>query len=337
MARVWQGMLIAAMAALTLAPAAASAPAIGSPTPWDGINPFHCKLQDAGFGTKVPDPGADPYCVHFNKTNQNLTQLGLIQFLSLEPARVAAAAPKCFYFQEDHWRGSVIQSDGRTVLYEFIGHYFFDKARGDGGAWVTGFSIAGQTFDPTQIPGFPPAYGAYFGPGTGGFRTHDDIPTDPACVAMAQKDPRAIYAAAADAPRCVPGPGPVRRDGIAPLTLGMTEGQLQAKVGPPQTVKRGFLRYCVAHGGALLAGEPGDRSGNLGSDPRARVVMLLTSGRSSPRAHFTPIGHVGPTTVLRAGNLIEGVRHGRTVYAGCYSTRAIRSRAALLAYLRRAG
>jgi hypothetical protein len=45
--------------------------------------------------------------------------------------------PKCFSYQEDHWRGSVIQSDQSTVVYEFIGHYFFDKATEDGGVWRT--------------------------------------------------------------------------------------------------------------------------------------------------------------------------------------------------------
>jgi hypothetical protein len=137
--------------------------ALAPPTPWDGTNPFSCTVQDAGFGTTVPDPGADPYCVHFDKTNQNVTQLGILDFLSKEPARVAAAVPKCFYYQEDHWRGSIVQDDPSSVLYEFTGHYFFNKATGDGGAWVSGFSVLGQPL------------------GTGGYITHDDVPVDPRC------------------------------------------------------------------------------------------------------------------------------------------------------------
>lgn len=168
--------------------------ALAPPTPWNGFKPFKCKVQDAGQGTTVPDPGADPYCVRFDKTNQNVTQLGLVTFLSMEPARVAAAVPKCFYFQEDHWRGSLIQSDGSTVLYQFYGHYFFDKARGDGGVWVKGFTVAGHTFDPRTLPGFPPAYRRYFGPGTGGFITHNGIPADPPCAARARRAPAAIFA-----------------------------------------------------------------------------------------------------------------------------------------------
>jgi hypothetical protein len=142
----------------------------------------------------VRDPGADPYCVRFDKTRQNVTGLGIVDFLSKEPARIAAAFPKCFYFQEDHWRGSLIQSDRRTVLYEFSGHYVINRATGDGGIWVTGFKVAGVTFDPRMLPGFPPSWRRYFGPGTGGFITHNDVPVDRRCAARAARDPGQIYA-----------------------------------------------------------------------------------------------------------------------------------------------
>jgi hypothetical protein len=130
----------------------------------------------------VPDPGADPYCVYFDKTRQNVTGLGLLRFLEREPARTAAAVPKCFYFQEDHWRGSVVQSDGRTVLWEWVGHYFFNKATGDGGAWVTGFRLAGHLV----------------GPGTGGAITHDEVPVSRRCAAYARKHPNRVYANPSD-------------------------------------------------------------------------------------------------------------------------------------------
>ena len=115
----------------------------------------------------VPHPEADPYCVEFDKRRQNVTELGVVDFLSKEPARVAAASSKCFYFQSDHWRGSVVQADGSTKTYEWDGHYFFDKARAEGGVWVTNFNFNGQTFDPSQLPGMPPEYAQHFGPGHG--------------------------------------------------------------------------------------------------------------------------------------------------------------------------
>jgi hypothetical protein len=99
---------------------------ICAPWPWiRRSNPFNCELQQAGFEALGPDPAADPYCVGFEKTRQNVTEFGLLDFLMKEPARVAAALPKCFYYQADHWRGSIVQDDDRTKLYEFRGRYFF--------------------------------------------------------------------------------------------------------------------------------------------------------------------------------------------------------------------
>lgn len=349
--------VVAVTVVAALAPAVLSATAQGSspPTPWDGSDPFNCTVQDAGLGPTGPDPGADPYCVYFDKTDQNITQLGIASFLLLEPARTAAAVNKCFYFQEDHWRGSVVQSDQQTVLYEFYGHYFFNKATGDGGAYVTGFEIAGQTFDPTALPGFPPGYGQYFGPGTGGVITHDDIPVDPHCAAIANGDPGAVYASAANVPRCLSGAGVVNRDGIGPLRLGSTEDLVRGALGPPAQVKRGFLSYCVAGGGELLVGEPGDRSGTLGSGDAAAAMLLTTSRAFALRGHgWTArvgsraralrrvlrrprrLARLGSATVLRAGDLLAAVSQGRITYLGVYSRGVVRTRPGVLGYLRRA-
>jgi hypothetical protein len=347
----------AVITAAALATGASASSKSAPPSPWDGQNPFNCTIQDAGFGTKVPHPEADPYCVHFDKTHQNITQLGLVDFLLKEPARVAAAAPKCFYFQVDHWRGSVVQSNGRTVIYEFVGHYFFNKATGDGGAHVTGFSVAGQTFDPSQIPGFPPTYGRYFGPGTGGFITHNDVPTDPRCVAKAKQHPSSVYVSAANRQRCVPDAGHVNSREVGPIALGATEGQVRSQLGRPRSVNRGFLRYCVKKGGALLAGEPGDRSGTFGYDPHTRNVILLTTSHGfvlrGRRGRIVTVGSratallrafpgmhklatVNGAKLMRSGNLLAGIRRGQVVYLGAYSTRRIKTRRALIGYLRRA-
>jgi len=132
--------------------------------------------------------------VRFDKTHQNITQLGIVNFLLEEPARTAAAVPKCFYFQEDHWRASVAQTD-KTAIYEWVGHYFFNKATGDGGVWVTHFTIDGRTADPAALPGFPPGYAQDFGPGTGGVITHNDVPADPSCKSQAQRSPTPVSAA----------------------------------------------------------------------------------------------------------------------------------------------
>ena len=95
--------------------------------PYDGSIPFRCKVQNVGTGVDFPNPDADPFCVEFDKTNQNVTDFGIVDFLLNEPARVAAAVPKCFYHQTDHWTGSIDQG-GQPVLWHWDGRYFFDKA-----------------------------------------------------------------------------------------------------------------------------------------------------------------------------------------------------------------
>ena len=314
---------------------AAAAPALAAdqPTGWDGTNPFRCTLQNAAFEPTGPDPGADPYCVEFDKRRQNVTELGVVQFLSLEPARVAAATDKCFYFQSDHWRGSVVQSDGSTKTYEWDGHYFFDKARGEGGVWVTNFNFNGQTQDPSAIPGVPQDYARYFGPGTGGVITRNNVESDPSCVERAKREPAQIYnAGAAGSP--VPPPataagaacgGPVTTRRLGPVSLGQTEAQVRAALGPPAEVRRGFFHYC---GGTLRVGFRGDRSGEAGDSPEARVAMLVSTSRSvAPVGRRIPRGarRFGPSLRADKGRTLL-VRRGRVTALVLADRRAIRSR-----------
>jgi hypothetical protein len=293
---------IAVLAALAIA-----VPAGGDtspPTGWDGTNPFRCELQYAGFGTEVPHPDADPYCVDFDKRRQNVTELGIVDFLSKEPARVAAAAGKCFYFQSDHWRASVVQDDGSTKLYEWDGHYFFDKARGDGGAWVTNFNVNGQTGDPSALPGMPPDWAQFFGPGTGGVITHNEIPADPSCAG------RDVYAHPAGAqdppppmPPCADARGPVTHRSIGPLNLGMTEARALDRLGQPRASGRDFARWCTLRA----------------TFKDGRVARLRTG---SPIYAFRGI-HPGSRVRWRAGahrigrNLVVGVHGHRVRWLAC--------------------
>ncbi len=105
-------------------------------------------IQDVGTGTDFPDPDADPFCVEFDKTNQNVTDFGIVDFTAQEPARVAAAGNKCFYFQRDHWTGSIVQGSD-PELWHWDGNYFFDRARGVGGAHLTNFRVGGMPQDAT--------------------------------------------------------------------------------------------------------------------------------------------------------------------------------------------
>jgi hypothetical protein len=171
------GIIAALGATLLLVPAAQAATPIA---PYDGSIPFRCKVQNVGTGVDYPDPGADPFCVEFDKTNQNVTDFGIVDFLLNEPARVAAATPKCFYHQTDHWTGWIEQGTG-PVLWHWDGKYFFDKARGMGGVHVENFTVGGIPVDPRTLPGFPPEYSAYFAPGGGGVMVAT-VAADPRCA-----------------------------------------------------------------------------------------------------------------------------------------------------------
>ena len=155
---------------------------------YDGSNPFNCVLQKVGQGTAFPDPGADPFCVEYDKTHQNVDTLGIADFLLDEPARVAAASDKCFYFQHDHWRSRVVAENEQTETYNWDGSYYFDKAKGVVAAYVENFTINNQTGDPTAFPGFPPEFKPYFGAGRGGGKSAGEIPVDPRCVEKANRE-----------------------------------------------------------------------------------------------------------------------------------------------------
>jgi hypothetical protein len=347
-----RGLLIGVLA---VAAAPGSAGAADHPTGWNGENPFVCELQQAGFGPTGPNPSADPYCVEFDKRRQNITQGGVVEFLSLEPARVAAASDKCFYFQSDHWRGSVVQSDASTKTYEWDGHYFFDKARGEGGVWVTNFNFNGHTYDPGQIPGVPAEYARYFGPGTGGVITRNGIEADPRCADKAKAKPP--YARpSAGARGCLAPKGSLTSRAIGGVALGDPESRVRSLLGEPSLVRRGFLRWCYQDGSSLRVGQASDRSGDLGAGDAEPAIVLLTTSRAfrtrgvgsgsslralrrafrGARRRYTVNGKA-VWTLARRGRLVAGVRRGQVVYLAAWDRPAVRTAARLRVLLRRAG
>jgi hypothetical protein len=347
-----RGWVVGALVAL-----AASAPAWGAnyPTGWNGDNPFSCELQNVGFGTAYPHPEADPFCVEFDKRRQNVSELGVVDFLSQEPTRVAAASPKCFYFQSDHWRGSVVQDDASTKTYEWDGHYFFDKARGEGGVWVTNFNFNGRTFDPSSLPGVPSEYARYFGPGTGGVITRNDVPADPRCVELAKAKPPYV-APAPGARGCLVPKGGLTSRAIGGIALGDSETRARGLLGAPHLVRRGFLRWCYQDGSSLRAGQASDRSGDLGQGDTDPTLMVLATNRVfrargiGPGSTLRALRRAFPGarrrfsvnaktawTLSRGGRMVAGVRRGRVAYLAVYDRSQIRTLGALKAYLRRGG
>ncbi len=292
---------VAALLAFCTGTVGAAAPVTG----YDGSNPFDCQLQELGTGADFKDPGADPFCVEYDKTHQNVTELGVVQFLSQEPARFAAAGPKCWYFQRDHWVGSVVQGDGSTQTYKWDGSYFFDKARGLGGVYIENFSINGKTGDPTTLPGFPDSWKPYFGPGRGGVVTMDTVRADPRCVAKAKAAPApGPYA-------CSEQRGKVGK-GIGPLRLGESLAAAESALGPPARTTGRVSRWCTADGGKLSAGFSGGRLRfALTTSPGFSYRGVAPGARSARvRGHLRKLAQRGGVAVFVAS------ARGRSVLVG---------------------
>ena len=112
-----------------------------------------------------------------------MTDLGIVDFLLNEPARVAAAVPKCFYHQTDHWTGSIVQGQ-EPELWHWDGRYFFDKARGMGGVRIDNLvarRAAGRPAPAARLPARVTRRTS--APGGGGAYLHETFPADPNCAA----------------------------------------------------------------------------------------------------------------------------------------------------------
>jgi hypothetical protein len=230
-------------------PAAAQAGApypAGQPyAPWDGASPFRCTLQNAGTGTTVPDPGADPYCVEFDKTQQNVKELGIFDFLANEPARFAAAGNKCFYYQSDHWTGSIDQG-ASPELWHWDGQYFFDKAWGVGGVNIQSFRIGGQPASPSAYGEVPPEFAPYMDQGGGGSYIIANVPADPTCNALVDTPEEQAQVYATGAPPPMPGEsGPPGAPGGSAGSASAGPASVPARVAKPKC-KRGHRGHASA-------------------------------------------------------------------------------------------
>lgn len=301
-----------AVAALTALALPASAPAQSAPfAPWDGTNPFNCVVQDVGTGTDYPDPGADPFCVKFDKTNQNVTDFGIVEFAAQEPARVAAAGPKCFYFQNDEWTGSIVQGSSPET-WHWTGRYFFDKAKGIGGVSVVDFRIGGQPFDAT--PYVPAEYQPYFAAGGGGgVIVTEETDPDPSCVAKVdtEEEREVVYSGMPDYGNCVAPGGKIRARKVGRARLGADRGAVQAKVGPVERSASDRDVWCVVGGGTMTVRYAGGR---------AAAIRTTTPGHSirgtGPGDTTTELRGAGFERIRAGRYSLPGEKFGRRVKAG---------------------
>jgi hypothetical protein len=320
--------VLGAAALSAVDPARAQAPA-GPYAPYDGHNPFNCVLQQAGMGTEFPDPDADPFCVEYDKTQQNVTDFGLADFLSKEPARVAAASPKCFYFQHDHWTGSVVQG-GQPEAWHWDGSYFFDKARGLGGVYAENFRIGGQPAD--WRPYAPPEFQPYLAPGGGGgVLIRGEVEPDPRCAERVDSpiERRFVYYQQVR-------PGRVFRKRITPIRLRTLRSMVIRRLGPAHRRRDHTDRWDLQGGGDL-------RAAWRGTALDRRVAALLTTGPGHFRGRVNPgdraagairalrarpAMRVGGFRVLEAprrerGRLLLGVRSGKLAWLAILDPRLV--------------
>jgi hypothetical protein len=270
-------LVVLALLALPTAASAQTSPEVMGP--WDGRNPFRCELQQLGTGTEYPHPEADPLCVEFDKTNQNVTDFGLVEFLSLEPARVAAASPKCFYYQRDHWTGSIQQGE-EPEAWHWDGNYFFDKAKGIGGVSVRNFRIGGVPQDGSEYA--PPQYRPFFYPGGGGGAIVElESEPDPTCRAMVDtpRERRRVYRDEPVFPRCVPPGGQLRRRTVGRVRLGMGRAAAWRTLGGPRWTHRGTDGWCVTGGASLRLRYRADSAAAARRTRTRRVALIWTTSR----------------------------------------------------------
>jgi hypothetical protein len=280
-------MLALVLAAMTPAAAAAQSPTVVGP--YDGEIPFNCTLQNVGTGTDFPEPDVDPFCVEFDKTSQNVTDFGIVDFTAQEPARVAAAGDKCFYFQRDHWTGSITpaastaaglrfglrppRSQGQEPeIWHWDGNYFYDRARGVGGVSVRNFRLGGT---PQSAGAFvPPGYEPYFDEnGGGGVEVLLESDPDPTCAVKVDtpEERDQVYGNRPAQQQCIEPGGGIRGRKVGRVKLGNKRDAVRAKLGPPTYGKRGFDAWCLVGKGELRVAY---------GNGRARMVVTSGSGQS---------------------------------------------------------
>jgi hypothetical protein len=182
---------LCAVLAATGPAGAATGPAINGPLRPYFPPPFAagCTVHRFGEGEAPPLSGIpdDPLCVEYAKRDITITDGGAVRFLLAEPARFLVAAPKCQYWQQDHW--SVQLAPGLLPLIRWDGNYWFDAGRGQAGAQLHDLRIGGVPVGAAQladlIAPLSPALAGYFrayGQGGTGGGYAGSIPFNPLCA-----------------------------------------------------------------------------------------------------------------------------------------------------------
>ncbi len=144
--------------------------------------------------------------------------------------------------------------------------------------------MAGQTGDPTLVPGFPEEWKPYFGPGRGGVQKTGDVPADPSCANKpAPGSPSGgsgggSGGAGGGGSNTSPGgvpcrvPGGIVGRGIGGVTLGMKRRTARDDLGAPATESVRYVTWCFEGGGKLVAAF-------TGRNDRAKAQLVWTNAQ----------------------------------------------------------
>ena len=322
------------MAALLIAAGAQAQSPSGVLGPYDGQIPFNCELQQLGTGTEYPDPDADPLCVEFDKTNQNVTDFGLVEFTAQEPARVAAAGDKCFYFQRDHWTGTVQQGQSPEV-WNWDGDYWYDRARGVGGVSVRNYRIGGQPQDAS--PYVPEAYQPYFDEdGGGGVEVLMEGGPDPSCASKVDtpEERNQVYGDRPEEQGCIDPGGGIRGRRVGRARLGANRESVRSKLGPPTYARKKIDVWCLIGKGELRVGY-GSGAAGIVTSGRGQSFHGVARGdrmrRARKRLELVDIGGFegGRILVVRKRGprrILLGARDGRVRWVSVWLTDEIEAK-----------
>ena len=272
-------VVLALLALAAAAPARASSRRAGTAT-----NPFRCTLQQAGFDATGPGRPRRPLLRRVRQApperdrarRRRLPRQGAGARRRRRRRSASTSSPTTGAARSCRRTAPPRPTSGTATTSST--RRAATAARGS-----TNFNVNGQTGDPARSPGSRRSTPSTSAPGRAASITRNNVEADPACAARADADPQLIYSSYATADHRWEG-GRLslcarrHREAITSARLpGDTERTVRQRLGPPVSVDRGFLRYCLRGGGRLMVGEMEDRSGELGESPDARVVLLVTT------------------------------------------------------------
>ena len=203
-----------------------------------------------GFGTAFPQPDADPFCVEFDKRAPERDQLGVVDFLSQEPARVAAASPQVLLLP-DRPLARLDRAGRRRPPRPTAGTaLLLRQGEGAGGVAVSELPRGRPVGRPAAVPGFPAEYRPYFGKGRAASTSPAGIDVEPRCVELAKREP----STAARAPGSAAGWQGAGSAAASGASASAHPPACAPALGAPTDREPLLVRYCMEGGGTLSAG-----------------------------------------------------------------------------------